>query len=64
MAKRDIPRERIGELIEEMLIHPQIHANFFEDASVELEADGWVSVRLPHSEGKPIYDIRVTRRKT
>ena len=61
--KRDIPREHIGEYIEEALAEAALNGVYYLDgALVNLEADGHVSVKLLRSQNKPIYDIRVSRR--
>lgn len=61
--KRDIPREHLGEFIEEALAEGKNNKeDYLDGADIRLEGDGHVSITLHNSNNAPTYDIRVTRR--
>jgi hypothetical protein len=60
MAKRDIPREHIGELIEELLLKARDEGDIYlEKAKVTLEADGHVIVFM-NNTARDVYNIKVS----
>lgn len=57
-AGRDVMREVIGELIEECLCDlVKRQDDYLTNCIIELEADGWVSVKTKSGE---IYNIKVS----
>lgn len=64
MPRRDLPRETIGEMIEDML-NEAVNAkrDYFDNARVVLESEGVVSVKLNRVTDRPRYIIRVSRVK-
>lgn len=60
-AKRDLPREHFGELIETLFKKAkELGEDYLENATITLEADGHVQVIMNDSEGS-VYNIRVSR---
>jgi hypothetical protein len=65
MPRKDIRRERIAEKIEAM-IREKVNFNelWFEDAVVDLESDGHITLTYNPSLRFPaIYDIKISRRR-